>query len=244
MFRFFRRIRKKLFENGKLRQYLLYAVGEIFLVVVGILIALQINNWNEGRKERKLEDEYLEKIALNIENDINQYNKIIVAQQGYRNGVDSFLLIVRNPFTYEATDLDRYYSQLWRFERFTPNKGALNNMISSGKINIIQNEDLLNAILNYYKTIDEQSASVDEAISVYSRNHIGPYFMNFDFMDSNALTSEYRERKTLLEYHKDPVIENLISARLLMMGIQKKYYTEQIERATDLINKINEELKK
>ena len=244
MLKFFSKIRKKLFAEGKFQQYLVYAIGEIILVVVGILIALQINNWSEYKKERNLEDEYLKKIALNIEDDIIQYNKIIVAQQGYRNGIDSFLLIVRNPFTYATTDLDSHYSQLWLFERFTPSKGALNNMISSGKINIIQDEDLLNAILNYYKTIDEQSASVDEAISVYSRNQIGPYFMNFDFMDSKALTSEYRKRKALLEYHKDPVIENLISARLLMMDIQKGYYNEQIERAKKLINQINEKLKK
>ncbi len=85
---------------------------------------------------------------------------------------------------------------------------------------------------------------MDEAISVYSRNEIGPYFMSFDFMNSEILTSEYRKRKTLLEYHKDPVIENLISARLLMMNIQKAYYDNQIESGSKLVNQINEELKK
>src|SRR5688500_15874307 len=108
MLRLLRTIRKKLLEGGKFQQYLLYALGEIFLVVVGILIALQINNWNEYKKERELEGEYLKKIALNIEDDIIQYNKIISAQRGYRNGIDSFLLIVRNPFAYKTTDLDNY----------------------------------------------------------------------------------------------------------------------------------------
>ncbi len=244
MIKFFRKIRQQLLTENKFSKYILYAIGEILLVVIGILIALQINNWNEGEKEKKLEDESLRKISLNIEDDILKYNEIIIAQDGYRNGIDSFLQIVRNPFQYKTTDLDKYYSQLWRFERFTPNKGALNNLISSGKINIIQNDELLNTILNYYKTIDEQTASVDEAISTYSRNQIGPYFMSFDFMNSEILTSEYRKRKTLLEYHKDPVIENLISARLLMMNIQKAYYDNQIESGSKLVNQINEELKK
>ena len=51
MLRFFRNIRQKLLENGNIRKYFFYAIGEIFLVVIGILIALQINNWNERRKE-------------------------------------------------------------------------------------------------------------------------------------------------------------------------------------------------
>ena len=49
MIKIFRSIRKKLIEQDKVRKYLLYAIGEIFLVVVGILIALQVNNWNENR---------------------------------------------------------------------------------------------------------------------------------------------------------------------------------------------------
>ena len=59
MLRFFRLIRKKLVEEQKVRQYTWYALGEIFLVVIGILIALQINNWNEERKNRKQEEAIL-----------------------------------------------------------------------------------------------------------------------------------------------------------------------------------------
>ena len=55
MLTFFRRIRKGLLEGGRTSKYLLYAIGEIALVVIGILIALQINNWNEERKEKVLE---------------------------------------------------------------------------------------------------------------------------------------------------------------------------------------------
>ncbi len=59
MTRVFRNIRQKLASENKVMAYLRYAVGEILLVVIGVLIALQVNNWNEGRKDRKLEHEYL-----------------------------------------------------------------------------------------------------------------------------------------------------------------------------------------
>jgi len=52
MINFFRRIRKRLAEDNKPLKYLRYAIGEIVLVVIGILIALQINNWNERRKDK------------------------------------------------------------------------------------------------------------------------------------------------------------------------------------------------
>jgi hypothetical protein len=54
MLKFFRRIRRGLLESGKFRNYTLYAIGEIALVVVGILIALQISNWNEQQKEGRI----------------------------------------------------------------------------------------------------------------------------------------------------------------------------------------------
>ena len=56
MLKFFRRIRRKLLEEASLKKYILYAVGEIFLVVIGILIALQINNWNEKLKNAVLKE--------------------------------------------------------------------------------------------------------------------------------------------------------------------------------------------
>ena len=60
MLRFFRQIRQRLLAENRFSKYLLYAVGEILLVVIGILIALQVNNWNEERKEAIQEERFLE----------------------------------------------------------------------------------------------------------------------------------------------------------------------------------------
>jgi hypothetical protein len=230
--------------ENKTGKYFKYAIGEIVLVVIGILIALQINNWNENRKERILENNMIKKISINIEDDINEYRKILLAEKERQVKIDSFLLIIRNPLEYETSDLDEYYKSLWFFERFTPNKSALTNLLSSGKINIIQNENLLESILAYYKTIDEQKASIDEALASYSRNQIGPYIMEFDFMDSNVVTTEYRKRKSLLEYHQEPAIENFVMARIQLMNTQKIYYERQISNAENLLELIKEEFKK
>ena len=70
MIKFLRRIRQKLLSENKISKYVLYAIGEIFLVVIGILIALQINNWNETRKEQNLELALLQEMQENLKADI------------------------------------------------------------------------------------------------------------------------------------------------------------------------------
>ncbi|MEW4925770.1 DUF6090 family protein [Algibacter sp. 2305UL17-15] len=66
MIKFFRKIRQKLLSENRFRKYLLYAVGEIVLVVIGILIALQINNWNQNKVTRKKEISIIKKLANKV----------------------------------------------------------------------------------------------------------------------------------------------------------------------------------
>jgi len=66
MIKLFRNIRKNLLKEGKTANYLKYAIGEIVLVVIGILLALQINNWNENRKLQKEELKLLHDIKANL----------------------------------------------------------------------------------------------------------------------------------------------------------------------------------
>lgn len=74
MISLYRRLRQKLSYEGKFRKYLVYAIGEIVLVVIGILIALQINNWNEWRKERVKEREVLSELKENLQRNIEDLN--------------------------------------------------------------------------------------------------------------------------------------------------------------------------
>lgn len=78
MIKFFRKIRQRLLTENKFSKYLLYAVGEIILVVIGILIALSINNWNEERKERNRLFNVYSLIAVDLSNDIKSINEILL----------------------------------------------------------------------------------------------------------------------------------------------------------------------
>jgi len=72
MIKFFRHIRQKLLSENKFSKYLLYAIGEIVLVVIGILIALQINNWNNQRIEKNQQINILNRVLSDVQNDIQE----------------------------------------------------------------------------------------------------------------------------------------------------------------------------
>ena len=81
MIKFFRRIRQQLLSEGNTGKYLKYAIGEIILVVIGILIALQVNNWNEGKKIEQEQLLFLNTLKEDLNNDLEQLDQILTFQQ-------------------------------------------------------------------------------------------------------------------------------------------------------------------
>ena len=74
MLKFFRKIRQQLLKQGNFRRYFFYAFGEILLVMIGILLALQVNKWNEWRKAKEEEKQMLEQIKGDLELEIKRYD--------------------------------------------------------------------------------------------------------------------------------------------------------------------------
>lgn len=140
MIKFFRKIRQNFLSEGKTGKYLTYAIGEIVLVVIGILIALSINNWNENRKNRILEQEVLkdlkEEYVLNLsqlEQKIGMRNAII------QNSKDVLHFIDNSEFDINRDTLIHKIRYLGLDPTFDP---IQNDLITSGKIRLIQNKPL------------------------------------------------------------------------------------------------------
>lgn len=108
MLTFFRRIRQGLLNSGATRKYLLYAIGEIALVVIGILIALQINNWNEYRNERETEEKVLKELVENLETNIQrlQFN---IERGKTDNAFSEVIISVIDQETPYSDSLDKYF---------------------------------------------------------------------------------------------------------------------------------------
>ena len=91
MINFFRKIRKQLADDNKFFKYSRYAIGEIILVVIGILIALQVNNWNEDQKEKKIQIRYLKRMSTDLQNDTTYLRQKIQRAQDEQKSYFDFI---------------------------------------------------------------------------------------------------------------------------------------------------------
>jgi hypothetical protein len=151
MIKFFRKIRHKLLtENppkrsgsvraGKFSKYLIYAIGEIILVVIGILIALQINNWNENRKDRKQE----RLLLINLQKEFTKnLNQLSLDHEINLNSLDGLYDILSTDLqTLKPQEIDELVGKAVVFATFDPGTGYINQAINSGKLDLIQNDSL------------------------------------------------------------------------------------------------------
>jgi hypothetical protein len=223
MLRFFRQIRQRLLTDNKFRKYLLYAVGEILLVVVGILIALQVNNWNENRKEQIALRTYSSSLINDLKNNIWIAKMTMNQMSVGLEKIDMFLEYVRINSVNEFNNLDLFLMTKNGF-RYRPSewyKTTFNEMNSSGTINYIENDSLKLKLNNYY-TLTEHLEQ--DYLNDYSRSDIAEQLLmdaiNYNYANYYDIDSTL----TLLKKPKEMRLQNpayfqasLLDLKLLSM---------------------------
>ena len=151
MIHFFRNIRQNLLTENKFTKYLLYAIGEIVLVVIGILIALQINNRNEAQKERAKEISYLRNVKADLLKEVEN-NEQFAAYHFEKAETCSTLLTSEAPKSIEELQVytDRY-ELVFVWYAFVPNNNTFKELLSSGNLNLIKNDLIKNGLLELDK---------------------------------------------------------------------------------------------
>ena len=203
MIKFFRRIRQQLLtENkpalpaGRFSKYLLYAIGEIILVVFGILIALQINTWNQNTLDSKEEKQLLEAIQIKME-----YNKF-QSETGYNrynavlNASTQLIKISTNQITSLSQEEVDYYLHILskRFLVGNSNKTSIyDEMIGSGQLNLLKSKKLRSELTSLKANL-ELLASYEDLQTSFVDNHLNP-FLN-KHMDRLSITVNGFEKDT------------------------------------------------
>jgi len=156
MINFFRKIRKQLADNNQFFKYSRYAIGEIVLVVIGILIALQINNWNEKRKEMELEKRFLINLKQEFEENLKSINSIISKRQVQLRALKRFdSLIIESSLPIKNSEIDSLIGLCRYIPNFEAKTGVLENIISSGQLSIIQNTVLRKSLSNWTGELED-----------------------------------------------------------------------------------------
>jgi len=184
MIHLFRRIRQGLLSQNRFSKYMLYAIGEIVLVVIGILIALQINNWNERKKEEVIVFNYLANLKDALANDITSLENTISFNKTRLKGIFYILkyagLNTKTFTEMEWIDISENdnISHIWRGpypdslnRKFTDlaftiigrgfgaasfNKSIINELYATGSFSNIPNANLKEKISDYYRYLDQR----------------------------------------------------------------------------------------
>ena len=188
MIKFFRNIRQKLINEGKTTNYLKYAIGEILLVVIGILIALQINNWNEERKNKVLENDFYCKLLEDFELDRLNIAKLY-SESNNKIEASKKLLLELPQKNKSIKYLINSYIKALRTNAFSPSKVAIQDITSSGKLSLIKNDTLKQNLLRYYSELDNlifqielnRNKSLERAFAYESDIEIG--FQHADYVE-------------------------------------------------------------
>lgn len=139
----FRKLRNQFVRQKKVSSYLLYALGEILLVVIGILIALGINNRSEYTKDRKKEIYVLNSIKSNLYEDIGSLYEIIYTNQQLLSRLDTISTILSGSEDWPVLTLTTHLEALTEVYSFTTNRTGIDQMISSSQMEIVENRQLI-----------------------------------------------------------------------------------------------------
>lgn len=179
MIKFFRRIRQRLISENRFSKYLLYAIGEIILVVIGILIALQVNNWNIDRQVRHKEQAYLIEIRQNLQQDALKLQAVLDFNRNKAKIVEDMLQIFVDTLSNEErfNIFNKNANDFTFYEVFDPVRIALNNMLSAESIDLIGNSELRKTLSEYYNY--PYLDGVQNRIAVINRRVVDEHYPKF-----------------------------------------------------------------
>jgi hypothetical protein len=228
MIKFFRKIRQNLLTEGKTSKYFKYAIGEIVLVVIGILIALQINNWNENRKVRK--DTYT--LSIRLLNEVNKNIKSLEVSVKELKSVDNATLTTLDLITedFKVVNASILDSLIYKII-ITPNSkfytSVLNEALATGKVSLFENDTLKQTIYEI-STIIEEVEIAEKGIYTDINENLVPFF--YDNISLRAVDSKFSEFASKISESKLKPLDNrvILSNRKFENILDNKYFLSQL----------------
>ena len=188
MLKIFRKIRQQLLNSGQMKKYSLYAIGEILLVVIGILIALQINNWNEDRKDRNTEKSILQEMKNNLHTDLNDIRFNLRYDSTNSSATKIVLNHLENKLPFHDS-LEVYFGRMGDNTLLLENTSAYENLKSLG-FNLISNKELKLKITNLYSARYEYLDEISKVYTTFIFSNYQPALLEH----TTSYTNDFKRR--------------------------------------------------
>ena len=204
MIKLFRNIRKNLLAEGKISKYLKYAIGEIVLVVIGILIALQINNWNQQRIENKKEVELLIGLLDEFQYNLGILREGLIVNEKVTQACISLTQMIRSGTIDKETEVtDKLLITLGTFQSFDARTGISSEIVNSGKLNIIKNDTLRTQLGNWLTLLKDSEEDILFRSDHYTMNMM-PFLMKRFPLANGELSKKLPfDKKNYLKTYKE-----------------------------------------
>lgn len=243
MSRFLRKFRWELIPGRRFRKYLLYAIGEIILVVIGILIALQINTWNNNRTQRLKETQYLSQIRDNLTQDMNNIDYTIKFNVQKEEAIrDAFKLFgTVQDMDSLSIGIQILMKTLPNYQIFNSTRTAFDNMLNANSIDLIRNNQLRQDLSAYYSEIDTEYSTQGRIVQSNRKfvDDISPLLMTREFLQMSMSANLDIQSNRDVKIHKDQrTLGNLFQLYMATVA-QDGYLYSTRDRVKELLEKID-----
>jgi len=253
MINFFRRIRKKMADDNKPMKYARYAIGEILLVVIGILIALQINNWNEDLKTRNKELTYLESIKTDLLLNVEELNNFLGLRDSCVVSCNKILDYYEGELELDLVDFNFHSVNLMIWFPFNQHDNTYRELLNSGNLAIISDKNIKNGLQDMQVGFKSIAFVEGEMQQDYESYLYDVYFTIADLnknikqfeahIDSNLKADASKLSKPeMLELLKNMKFKNGVRLSKYNSNLLIAEYTEMIKNTQNIIKMIDNEL--
>ena len=251
MIKFFRKIRQKLIAENHVSKYLLYAIGEIVLVMIGILLALQVNNWNENRKAEEKEL----KLLIELKDDlIETKNDLLTDIEKISPILETTNSLYKAILGDQISDVDPYklpQGYLIQYPILYPKLGALEAIQSEG-IAIISNDKLRKEITDFYQLHLQRVAWAEEQVEELNNKVLKPYLNTnsayvsrcedcVDFYEVNNTNKGVPAHYYLLT-HADDELVHMVKDNFVWLRLLNRRYLALSDTIDEIIALIDQEI--
>lgn len=229
MTKVFNKIRKQLLYENKTGRYLKYAIGEIVLVMIGILLALQVNNWNQNRSLKKEELKIMKSIHKEFSKNLAKFDEAYKFHNKRKEGIKTIMSVRSRELSLDS--LNSLIAIVNNNYTFDPFQGIYNSIINSGKIELISN-DLLKERISMFQDLimdyqEEEDMTFDFAIRVLHPILLSNTTLdNYDFFTGKSEISTSEENRIKEKYIRLIESEEYESALVFLSAFMTAIFTE------------------